>query len=793
VLLVVAGTVGSVFGAQAVARSHSQQSRQSFEASAQRIAATLQLAIQHEQDLVQNVGTFVGLGPPPSQSGFQSWTTSSHAFQRYPEVIGIAYVELVPASQLSAFAAQQVSDPSGPLSADGTFQVAPAGTRPYYCLAAAEASPTGSATPAGYDFCDSQLGAAFLRARDSGQAAYLPYQSGTSATLVLGTPLYAGGAVPTSVAARRATFVGWTGTSIRPGVLLATALAGHPSTAVVFHYGDNGYSVSFRSGVVPARSQSTTIALQNGWSVEAIGAGGGVGILSDGTATAILLSGVGFFFFLVAILALLATSRSRAIGMVRSRTTELRRSAEDLRQMAFHDSLTGLPNRALILDLVDTMLKRSRRGDGRTAALFLDLDDFKDVNDTLGHPAGDELLVEVAKRLASSLREGDVIGRLGGDEFVVLVDGSAGDGRPEVVAQRILVSLADPITIASSQQPLRVTASIGIAEGVDVTPDQLLKDADIALYQAKASGKRRAMVFSQSMQESVQDHRLLKQDLRRALDRHEFFVLYQPTVDLVTGTYSGVEALLRWHHPTQGDLLPDAFVPTLEASGLIVPVGQWVLETACRQGAAWADRGLRITVAVNVSAVQLEADGIVDVVRGALDDSGLDPSRLILEITETAIMLDVQSTLVRLDLLKALGVGIAIDDFGTGYSSLAYLRQFPIDVVKIDRSFVSSLGEGPGPTAIVHTLVQLGKVLGLRTIAEGIETEDQLFRLRAEGVDIGQGFLFGRPMDVASVDRVLGQPAVGSLSPLATVLPGRPVGIRPRAEDDLRPSVGQRR
>jgi EAL domain-containing protein (putative c-di-GMP-specific phosphodiesterase class I) len=302
-----------------------------------------------------------------------------------------------------------------------------------------------------------------------------------------------------------------------------------------------------------------------------------------------------------------------------------------------------------------------------------------------------------------------------------------------------------------------MTASIGIAMGDRTTPYQLLRDADIALYRAKAAGKRCAVLFSDSMQQFVDDHRQLELDLHAALKNGEFFVLYQPTVDLATGVLTGVEALIRWQHPQRGVVGPEDFIPALESSGLIIPVGQWVLEQACRQGATWHRAGHCLTVSVNVSAVQLERDRIIDDVNRVLGASGLDPAALILELTETALMIDVQATLVRLKRLKTFGVGIAIDDFGTGYSSLAYLRQFPIDVLKIDQSFVAGIAESSESVAIVHTLVQLGKVLGLTIIAEGIETDDQLERLKAEGVDVGQGFLFGRPLDVGRVDQLLGQ------------------------------------
>ncbi len=746
--LVMVGTLGSFLGARAVARSQAQHSRESFLATSTEIASTLKLAIQHEQDLVVSAGGFAVRDPNATQAEFVQWTSSVRAFERYPEVVGVAELALVPSSQLSAFSSRAIADPTGPLAADGTFQVTPPGNRPYYCLATATQSRTPSTTPAGFDFCDTELGPQLLKARDSGQAAYVPYGTGKSAELVLGTPVYRGGAVPGTVQARRDAFIGWTGTSILPSVVLATALADHPSTAVSLRYGTGPSAVAFRAGSPPSGAQSAVIGLGNGWHVQVSGTASGDGTFTDRYALALLLAGIVVSLSLGIVLYVLGTSRSRALQLVRERTDELH-------HQAFHDSLTGLPNRALILDRAGQMLARARREQSPIAAFFLDLDDFKDINDTLGHKAGDQLLSGVGARLGDILREGDTVGRLGGDEFVVLAEGASLRTGAEVVAERILDALRAPFEIADSDVPLAVTASIGIAQGDRTTPDELLRDADIALYQAKAAGKHCAVLFSHSMQESVDDHRHLEVDLHRALENGQFFLLYQPTVDLASGAVTGVEALIRWRHPERGVVSPGEFIPALESSGLIVPVGQWVLEEACRQGAAWQRQGQVVTVSVNVSAVQLERDRIVDDVHGALEASGLDPSRLVLELTETALMHDVQATLARLTLLKAIGVGIAIDDFGTGYSSLAYLRQFPIDVLKIDQSFVSGIADSSESAAIVHTLVQLGRVLELRIIAEGIENEEQLVQLRAERVDIGQGFLFSRPLEPDAVDRLL--------------------------------------
>jgi len=335
-----------------------------------------------------------------------------------------------------------------------------------------------------------------------------------------------------------------------------------------------------------------------------------------------------------------------------------------------------------------------------------------------------------------------------------------------VVAARILDVMATPFEIDGSSTPLTVTASIGYAEGDRATPEELLQDADIALYQAKATGKRRAVKFVPSMQAEVDDHRHLEVDLDRALETEQFLLVYQPTVDLSSGEFTGVEALLRWRHPERGVVQPDDFIPALESSGLIMPVGAWVLHEACRQGATWMRQGYRFTVSVNVSGRQLDEDRLVSDVQEALQMSGFQPDMLILELTETALMHDATSSAARLQLLKELGVRIAIDDFGTGYSSLGYLRQFPIDVLKIDRSFVSGLGDSAESAALVHTLVQLGKALGIETVAEGVETADQRTRLEDEQVDIGQGFLFARPLEVKDVDRLLKESAGKSEVPV---------------------------
>jgi diguanylate cyclase (GGDEF)-like protein len=401
------------------------------------------------------------------------------------------------------------------------------------------------------------------------------------------------------------------------------------------------------------------------------------------------------------------------------------------------------------------MMARSKRDHTPVAALFLDLDGFKDINDTLGHHAGDQLLVEVGARLSNVVRGEDTVGRLGGDEFVVLAEGALLTAGAEVLAERILDVLEIPFEIAESDIPLSITASIGIALGDRVVPEDLLRDADTALYEAKAAGKRCATVFSPPMRESIEHHRLLDLDLQAALDTDQFFLLYQPTVDLSSGAMTGVEALLRWRHPERGVVQPNEFIPVLQSNGLIVPVGRWVIEEACRQGAAWQRQGHPLSVSVNVSTKQLERDQVVGHVRDALATTGLEPSMLILELTESTLMHDHYVTVAQLKRLKGLGVRLAIDDFGIGYSSLINLRPFPIDMLKIERSFVSAIGETAAFPALIRTLGQLGKVLGLETVAQGIENDDQRRLVTEENVDTGQGFHFARPLTAEELDHFL--------------------------------------
>jgi diguanylate cyclase (GGDEF)-like protein len=447
---------------------------------------------------------------------------------------------------------------------------------------------------------------------------------------------------------------------------------------------------------------------------------------------------------------------------------ELARREEELSFLATHDPLTGLPNRTLILDRVEQMLVRSRRNQTPVAALFVDLDNFKSINDTLGHGVGDELLQAVAARLDGVVRATDALGRLGGDEFVVISEELSLAVGPELIAERLLDALKPPFKLgADNDTRVTVTASIGIAGGDHTSAEELLRDADIAMYRAKWDGKNRHVLFETGMQGMVQNRMELEMDLREALDNDEFFLVYQPTIDLQDMSPNGVEALIRWKHPVRGVVQPDDFIPLLEETGMIVEVGKWVLEEACAQGATWRAASYPIGMAVNVSGRQLDTDQLIVDVEEALSHSGLDPAALTIEITETTLMRNIEETARRLAQVKQLGVRIAIDDFGTGYSSLAHLQRFPVDALKIDRSFILGLKHNQEGETLIHTLVQLGKSLAIETFAEGIEQQDELSLLRGEDCDSGQGFLFARPLDVAATEAFLQNWAENAMPVLA--------------------------
>jgi diguanylate cyclase (GGDEF)-like protein/PAS domain S-box-containing protein len=424
-----------------------------------------------------------------------------------------------------------------------------------------------------------------------------------------------------------------------------------------------------------------------------------------------------------------------------------RAMALQMTHSAQHDFLTGLPNRMLLNDRVNQAIVLAPRHNKKVAVLFLDLDGFKHINDSLGHPIGDKLLQSVAKRLVACVRGSDTVSRQGGDEFVVLLSEVELSEDPAITARRMLEAVAEPHPI--DQHDLHITTSIGLSIFPDDGPDAvtLIKNADTAMYQAKENGHQSYQFFKPAMNVRAVQRQSIEESLRRALERREFTLHYQPKVNLRTGEITGAEALIRWAHPIRGMVPPSDFIPIAEDCGLIVPIGNWVLREACQQARAWAEAGLpATTVSVNISAMEFRGDSFLQGVFAILQETALDPACLELELTESVLMKHAGSTESILRALRARGVRLAVDDFGTGYSSLSYLRKFPIDALKIDQSFVRQIATAPGETTIVTAVISMGRSLGLRVIAEGVETQKELAFLQAHQCDEAQGYYFSRPI-----------------------------------------------
>jgi diguanylate cyclase (GGDEF)-like protein/PAS domain S-box-containing protein len=425
--------------------------------------------------------------------------------------------------------------------------------------------------------------------------------------------------------------------------------------------------------------------------------------------------------------------------------TEARRLQEQLGHQAFHDDLTGLANRALFADRLTHTLSR-RSSTDEVAVIFLDLDDFKGVNDSLGHSAGDLLLTEITARINGLLRESTTAARLGGDEFAVLLDSVTDPGQAEAVAERLLVAIRRPIRLGETEIFPRASVGVAIGRPGDCTAEEMLRRADTAMYQAKGQGKDGVVTYTEDLANLALRRLELSADLRHAIDRGELQVHYQPTVRLKTGTVSGVEALARWNHPRYGAVSPVEFIPLAEETGVIIDIGRWVLNEACRQTARWQDElDGTPTVSVNVSGRQLQHPGLLEDVTAALANSGLAAEHLVLEITESVVLHETTELMDRLHALKALGIRLAIDDFGTGYNSLSYLQRLPIDILKVDRSFITGIGDADG-LALVTTILRLARDLRLETVAEGVEKPDQIHLLRELDCTLVQGFHYARPI-----------------------------------------------
>ncbi len=751
-------------------RSNTQDSnRKAFESTATDVSSALGSKLKTNVGLTRTMRARAAMDTHDGETRFLAWYGELQRGAAAPPDVVATLIQLVPASRLSAFRRQARADPAFRTLLGSKFKIVPPGKRRVYCLTRAivGSAATASLYPGLLDYCAPALPgvgrspyADLVRtASDTGSFIVTPLSAASKPSLVaIGAAVYRRGVPLATVSARRAAVTGFVGTTFDSAALIGSIIGGRDFSLTLYHR-DLGGPLQL-IGRASARGKTHSAGyveradLGEGWLVEVSGTA--PGSASPNLQGAVVL---GFGLLLTALVLLLyrvlLRSREHAWSLVGEKS-------EELEYRALHDALTDLPNRGLVIDRAEQILARARRSDVPVSALFMDIDGFKQVNDRFGHQAGDEVLRQVGARLKTVLRDSDTVGRISGDEFVMLVDSVGLDAGPELVAERILEVLRQPIELARTASRISVTASIGIATGLPVSAEQLLQDADVALYKAKAVGKDCYALFDSAMQSAAQDRMHLEMDLAEALGADQLFLAYQPMLDLQNEQVVGVEALLRWRHPTRGVIQPDAFIPIAEDSGLIVPIGRWVLQQACAQATSWHESGFPLDISVNVSARQLERREFVREVRSALDVSSLDPARLTLEITETALMRKPDATARLLGELKQLGVRIAVDDFGTGYSSLAYLRQFPVDSLKIDRTFITGLTLSGEAHALTHTLIQLGKALGLQTLAEGVEQRGQVKQLRREGCDLGQGFLFAQPLTPDALERYLRDRATAS-------------------------------
>ncbi len=748
---VAAVAVGSVLGAHAVARSDATKARQSSQQTSAEIASTVKLAVQRNEDLLLGAGTYFAGNSKTSPAEFDRWARWARALRSDPELEQLGLVTLVRVPELSAFETRVTGhevkslEPGAKQPASRAFRVVPASSHHYYCLTVAEVARSAAVIPpAGVDYCG--LTPKLLVDRDSGTSSNGLVSVGGSPALAVETPVYRGNVTPKTTFGRRAASVGWLREVLSPEVVLAQAVQGHSDEAARLTYRSN----SWNTGVPQSGAQSTTVALRNGWTVQAFAVAPATAVLSDGSALALLIAGCVLSVLLGLLVFLLGSGR----GPARTPTPAAR--TREVPHDDLYDALTGLPNRALMLDRTACMLARAGRQSGLlVGSLFIDIDWFKDVNDRLGPVAGDQLLKIVAERLENVVRAGDTVGRLGGDEFVVLVETAARGARLDSLARRVVEALHKPFELDDFGPSFFLTASIGVAFGRYATPEDLLRDAQLALYAAKSAGKDRYTLFNANMRSVIEGRGVLEAELNTALAEKQFFLLYQPIYDLGTRKVVGLEARVRWLHPKQGVLAPEDFIPLAEETGLIVPIGRWVLEEACGRGAAWNVAGQQVGISVAVSAAQLNRDGFATDVRRALQQSGIDPSLLTLEIAETTVMSDIAAAVERLEEIKQLGVRVAIDDFGgSGYAYHSDLRRMPLDFLKVDRSSLAAAEDEDYRTWLLEAILIVGRDLSLTVIAKGIETQEQLDSLQAMGCTMAQGALLGKPTPANNIQSV---------------------------------------
>lgn len=775
-ICVVGGLGGSLLKGEEVAANDSAKARQGFRVSAGGIASALKLATQREEDLVFGASTFFASNPQAGPAEFTRWAGWTHLVRRYPELERLGLVTLVRSSELPAFKGRITghprsvsnlsrSDISGQASVAASLRIQPPGHRPYYCLTAATLSRGFAKIPlGGIDYC--ALTPGLLASRASGARSYTQASTSAGDVLAIVTPIYRGGALPSSHTGRKAAFTGWLRAVLAPKVLLRAALRSSPGEAVQLRYRAGTSNVAFTSGTPRAGAQTAITSFHNGWTAAVFGPPVAAGPFASTDARAVFIAGcllsvlLGMLIYLIGpgFLPALPARPERTRKPRTPRTEAAGGGAEAPRapHEDLYDGLTGLPNRALTDELAARLVARAARQSGMLAgALLVDIDGFADSSERLGRSAADQLLNVVAERLEGVVRAGDIVGRAAEGRFVVLVEAEARGARLDSLARRMIESLHTPIEREGLPAHFALTTSIGLTFGRYTSSEELLRDAELALQAANAAGGARYALFNANMRSVTEGRGVLEAELNAALLESQFFLLYQPILDLRTHRIVALEALIRWRHPTKGVLLPAEFLPLAEETGLIVPIGRWVLEEACSRTAAWNVAGHRVGVSTMVSSGQLNREGFAVDVRRALQQSGIEPSRLTLEIAESTVMLDAAAAAERIGQAKDLGVRVAIDDFGSGYAYRSDLQKMPLDFLKVDRSSLAASDDEDYRSWLLEAILIFGRDLSLTVIAKGIESEEQLSTLQAMGCTMGQGYFIGEPVTIDGVEDML--------------------------------------
>ena len=758
------GSTAAVVNAGILANNNREKKVRAFDLAAADAASSMRSELRRIEELLINAKVLLHRTGDLTNTSLRDLASHTMLFERHPSVLSIGVMTFVSDLELPDYVRRVSADPPDSSEPGVAFHLVPEGRRPVYCLSPARLARPEVRDPLGKDYCAHIPAEALDAVRANDKVWVLPIALGDRQVVSVSSAIYGASFAPRTPEERRRQFAGQLGLTFDPSSLVANAVRPHPGVVAQLTYEPDSEHVDlvgvldpFGDPASPTHAMVRTVDLGQGWSARLAATAPPTAIVRQGVALAGAALGMTGSLLLAALVQVLSSGRGRARRTVASKT-------EELRHQALHDPLTGLANRTLLGHRAEQLLARSRQDVATPSCLYVDLDGFKSINDSYGHHVGDLVLGEISSRLRLVVREGDTIARMGGDEFVILLDGVLPEAGPEMIAERVLAALRDPIACEGVATEIRLSASVGIASGDRLSADELIRDADSALYQAKGTGKDRAVTFTPSMRFSAQHELELEFALRVALERNQFRLVYQPMYTLEDLTVVGFEALLRWDHPTLGVVQPSDFVPVLERTGLIVEVGRWVIFEACRQLAAWRRAGSDVTVSVNVAARQLDAACVVDDVRNALAAASLDPAALTVEVTESSLMRTLHTCVEQLVQLRRMGTKVSIDDFGTGYSSLASLRRLPVDSLKIDRSFIAAMSDGPDARALVRTIARLGKDLGLKTLAEGVETTEQIDLLRLAQVDEAQGYLLARPLDPRSIERsILGPTLPGQL------------------------------